>query len=98
MKIPDMIAVLEAAERGEQIEYEVKPDLWMTTVPEWDFSAFNYRIAPKKQELSLVDQLRRYGGPLMEAAADQIEELEKSEPIIAFTTDELLDELRRRCE
>jgi hypothetical protein len=105
MKIPEMIAVLEAAERGEQIEYEVKPDLWMTTVPEWDFSAFNYRIAPKKQELSLVEELRTLNPQfysewkdLAARAAKRIHALEEmmEHPVESVSTEELMDELKRR--
>jgi hypothetical protein len=103
VEIKEMIAVLSAAERGEQIEYEVKPDLWMTTVPEWDFSAFDYRIAPKK-EMTLVEELRLYydqhKAQVYKDAADRIHILEEmlEHPVESVSTDELLAELKRRVK
>ena len=54
MKLKEMIAVLEAAQRGEKIEYTDKrhsnwvcPDI--PFIPLWDFSCFDYRIAPKPE-------------------------------------------------
>ena len=107
MKISEMIEVLQAYERGEQIEFQAFKDVWSPVgiAPSWNFCLINYRIAPKK-ELSLVEELRRVGncvrlgGPLYLRAADRIEELEKeplwSAPIEEYATDELLAEIKRR--
>lgn len=49
----DMIEVMQAYERGEQIEFRMKTipenDEWdiMTQEPEWNWSNFDYRIKPK---------------------------------------------------
>ena len=59
MEIKDMIEVLQAYERGEQIEYRNDDRNWeIATHPSWSFKDFEYRIATKKQELSLVELLR----------------------------------------
>ncbi len=58
MEIKDMIAVLQAAERGEKIEYRNDDRNWeIATHPSWSFKDFDYRTAQKK-ELSLVEELR----------------------------------------
>ena len=60
MNIKDMIEILQAAERGERIEFEEFKDVWLTIgdTPSWNFYSVNYRIAPTKHELSLVEELR----------------------------------------
>ncbi len=102
MTLDEMIEVLTAAKNGEAIEYEPKSGIWMTTnPPEWDFSSFNYRIAPKK-EVTLVEELREghdvSGTRLHKRAADRIEELENIDPMMGVATDELLAEIKRRVE
>ena len=104
MKISDMVEVLQAAERGEVIEYGGGNNSWLpNTALNFDFKRYDYRIAPKKRELSLVEELRTLNPQfysewkdIAARAADRIEDLERSEPIIAFTTNELLVELGRR--
>jgi hypothetical protein len=107
MKISEMIFVLQAAERGEQIEYRLYgANTWKDIGGTWDFSNFDYRIAPKKQELSLVEELRedkprsvREWIELKDRAADRIESLEIANESLSLerrATDELLAELKRR--
>ncbi len=59
MKIFEMVEVLQAAERGEKIEVSALNDdhyvPWLGRTI--DTATCKYRIAPKKQELSLVDEL-----------------------------------------
>ena len=105
MTLDDMIAVLEAAKRGEKIEWmNYASKSWDTyKFAEFNFVDYEYRIAPKK-EMTLVEELRTVcpegmTRKLRERAADRIEELEK----IAFTlehrpTDELLAEIARRVK
>jgi len=58
MEIKDMIEVLQAYERGEQIEYRNDDRNWeIATHPSWSFKDFEYRIATKK-EPSIVEELR----------------------------------------
>jgi hypothetical protein len=108
MKIPEMIAVLEAAERGEQIEYRSYgssfSDPWGKCLgsPKWDFSHLEYRIAPKK-EVTLVEELRKIyelgGKGICTRAADRIEELEKCILFpVQVSTDKLLAELKKRVK
>ena len=53
MTTKDMIEVMQAYERGEQIEIRMKTipenDEWdtMTQEPEWNWSDFDYRVKPK---------------------------------------------------
>jgi len=110
MKISEMIEVLQAYEMGEKIEYRNDDRNWeIATHPSWSFKDFDYRIAQKKKELSLVDELRevaKEAGTLnlpveqvVLRAADRIEELESCEPAVwlkDITTDELLSEIKRR--
>jgi hypothetical protein len=105
MNIDDMIAVLEAAKRGEKIEYRgVESGIWKlcTEQPVWNFSTNDYRIAPKPQ-MTLVEELRWPDRTepkidLMRRAADRICDLERINYIhlTHYTTDELLAELKRR--
>jgi len=76
---------------------------WVEIEPEqaW-WNCYDYRIAPKK-ELTLVDRLRELKNhvglaSICAQAADRIEELEATlcKTIRDYTTDELLDELKRR--
>lgn len=104
MKISEMIEVLQAYERGEKIEV-LSGDQWRVPgdFPSWNFHQYQYRIAPKK-ELSLVEELReadrkdRRAEDLLRRVADRICELERvnAKPIDHYTTDELLDEIKRR--
>jgi len=103
MEIKEMILVLQAAERGEEIEYRLYgANTWKDMGGTWDFSNFDYRIAPKK-ELSLVERLRLYPhinfGDLRAEAADRIESLEIANESLSLerrATDELLVEIKRR--
>ena len=107
MKIDDMIAVLEAAKRGEKIEFSNTTNgFWLPhETPVWKFDTYDYRIAPKPQmtlveELRLADRHRRHMEDLFRRAADRIEELTKINHVgLGYaTTDELLAELKRRTE
>jgi hypothetical protein len=105
MTLEQMIEVLQAAQRGEQIYYRRHDDKkWVKMAHcEFNFSSFDYRIAPKK-ELSLVEELREYQGKafsdIRNRAADRIEELESHAANWApmLTTDQLLDEIKRRMK
>ena len=102
MHIDEVIAVLEAARRGEDIEMRFHCELkerWWPFDDEWRFDTRDYRIAPK--QMTLVERLRYFKGHVgMESicaqAADRIEELEKSGSIFAFNNRELLEEVKRR--
>ncbi len=106
MKIPEMIEVLQAAERGEKIEYECCDqgdwEPWKKSY-QFNFDDFNYRIAPKKK-MTLVEELRMYydqhKAAIYKDAADRIEELEKKKYfyITDFTINEMLDEIKGRIE
>ena len=107
MNIDDMITILEAAKRGEQIETRYHCEISERSHSfdgEWRFDMRDYRIAPK--QMALVEELRDVVGFKVSSfdcvrdtclrAADRIEELEKSEPIVAFSDRELLEEVKRR--
>ena len=56
MEIKDMIEVLQAYERGEQIEYRNDDRNWeIATHPSWSFKDFEYRIATDE----LLDEIKR---------------------------------------
>ena len=81
MKVPEMIEVLQAYERGEQIEYRNDDRNWeIATHPSWSFKDFDYRIAPKK--MTLVEELlaghanNRWRMGLLKDAADWITDLQ----------------------
>jgi hypothetical protein len=106
MKIEDMIAILEAAKRGEKIEHLPKgyPNtVWQPKDHEGiNTFMYDYRIAPKK-EMTLVEEARCYDkagftNTFIHKLADRIEELEKvTHRTWRFVdTDELLAELKRR--
>ena len=105
MNIPEMIEVLKAAERGEDIEYRTylagAPWMPWDKGRSWCFDRCVYRIAPKK-ERSLVEELLAAHAAtalsVYQRAADRIAELEAlyASSISAFTTDELLAEIKRR--
>jgi hypothetical protein len=104
MTLNEMIEILQAAQRGEPIEYKSKHypnDRWIPKNHDaWNTDTFDYRIAPKK-ELSLVEELREekfVSDHLRRRAADRIEELESHAANWApmLTTDQLLDEIKRR--
>jgi len=105
MKISEMIAVLEAAEKGAKIEWCDYDGKWYPAeCPIWAFDDFEYRIAPKK-EMTLVEELRMYLpmfptklNDCVARAADRIEELEKwpLPDITSFTASELSNEIGRR--
>ena len=91
----------QAAKQGEKIQWR-SGATWrdFDGKPLWNFCANEYRIAPKK-ERTLIERLRDKAGVAMsdiQQAADRIEELE-SRPYSGIehsTTDELLDEIKRR--
>ena len=102
MNIDDMITVLEAAKRGERIEYNDPYSGWRGTAdPTFDFGSYDYRIAPKPQ-MTLVEELRNVAHSttsLHSRAADRIIELEGRPfppTIDQIDTDKLLAELKRR--
>ncbi len=102
MTLNEMIEVLQAAQRGEPIEFSFKDrnEWFENSALMFDFSSYKYRITPKK-ELSLVEELRNANTntDLCNRAADLIEELESCEPAVwlkDITTNELLDEIKRR--
>ena len=108
MNIDQMIEVLTAAKNGERVEVRANADsTWIEVQPgqAW-WNCYNYRIAPKK-EMTLVEELRRenecrnldnYTSGLIKRAADRIKILEEmmEHPVESVSTDELLDELKRR--
>ena len=53
MTTSEMISVMQAYERGEQIEYRIKDfmrdDEWYVqkSIPEWDWRTYDYRVKPK---------------------------------------------------
>ena len=53
MTTSEMISVMQAFNRGEQIEYRIKDfmrdDEWYVqkSIPEWDWRTYDYRIKPK---------------------------------------------------
>ncbi len=111
MTLDEMIAVLEAAKRGEKIEFrEVGTNnRWESnTNPFWGFNEFEYRVAPKMtlvEELQLADTSGRLAGCLLRRAANKIEELERrltlniaaeALTIQFFTNNDLLAEAKRR--
>ena len=63
MKISEMIAVLQHAEKGGAVECKSKNslvDVWdAMTVPFWDFHSYTYRIQPepKRMPLDYTDML-----------------------------------------
>jgi len=58
MDLDSMIAVLEAAKRGEEIEVLNSAGWHICVNPEFSFPMDRYRIAPKK-EMTLVEELRK---------------------------------------
>ena len=99
MNLDQMIEVLQAAKRGEEIEV-LNSAGWVICVnPEFSFPMDRYRVAPK--EMTLVEELRGdyVSSVLQKRAADRIEELEsyaKNWSINNVTTDELIEEIRTR--
>ncbi len=112
MTLDEMIAVLEAAKRGEKIEFKHRfypNDGWRPKEHEaWNTDTFDYRVAPK---ITLVEELRHNarisGNPssILFDAASKIEELERqlslrrdqeAVAIQCFTDDKLLEEVKRR--
>ena len=104
MNIEEMIAVLEAAKRGEKIEVQSNIDnTWhLEANCDWAFDCKKYRIAPKK--MTLVERLRHGLKPHclldmddVKLAADRIEWLE-TKPLEHFQNVELIAELMRRMK
>jgi hypothetical protein len=59
MTIREMIAVLEAAERGEKIQY-LHNGKWVDALqPVWAFNTNNYRVKPKPREWWVSDYPNR---------------------------------------
>jgi hypothetical protein len=105
MDLDSMIEVLQAAKRGEKIEWEVRPGVW-GIAPSFNFAGYEYRIAPK--QMTLVDKARALANSdivgtdsrkMLNQLADRIEMLQNKYDGYSITdhaTDELLDELKRR--
>ncbi len=107
MKISKMVEVLQAAERGEEVQWLTPDDLWVPwRTQQLNFVDYQYRIAPpkKEKEMTMVEQLRSmkpfgYQSQLACDAADRIEDLEIANESLSLerrATDELLAELKRR--
>lgn len=100
MDLDQMIAVLEAAKRGEVVEQRsfMQPaDNWEPQGGAyWNFAMFDYRVAPK--EMTLVEELRVHEHILTVCgrAANRIEELEECMAPSTWSTDELINEIRAR--
>ncbi len=104
MELKEIIEVLQAAERGESIEFASATGTnWKTVIgdPVWAFNQYKYRIAPKK-EMTLVEELRGVmnGSELARRAADRIEFLEYALdiPLRNYILEDLLAEIKRRCQ
>ena len=109
MEIKDIIEILQAYERGEQIK------VFDPTNGEWNewaggaaaiFTSADYSITPKKK-MTLVEELRTLNPQfysewkdLAARAADRIEDLEgfSKKSLYCYTTDELLADIKRRIE
>jgi hypothetical protein len=98
--------LFDARDRGDRVEVLSDVGAWF----KWDGCIWDisreYRIAPKKEK-SLVEELRNMESTkvsewldLTARAADRITDLEAlyASSISAFTTDELLAEIKRRME
>ena len=108
MTLDEMIEVLTAYKNGEKIEcgYNDTNHWTPCNEPPWNFSITDYRIAPKK-EMTLVERLRYQAsisggdwGATMNRAANRIKILEEmmEHPVESVSTDELLEELKRRMK
>ena len=93
MNIKEMIEVLQAAERGETIEFKDLHRGWIATKnPAFDFGSYKYRVTPKPQ-MTLVEELRRHKDvwDLNQRAADEIIELR----LAVHNRDNRLEELEK---
>lgn len=63
--LAEKIAVMQAAERGEQIEakYKYASEWILTSNPAWDWGGFDYRVAPRTMEIVVVSWKRGPGIP-----------------------------------
>ena len=63
MTLREKIEVMEAFERGEEIEVSyVKQAKWTDiSNPDWSWGAYNYRIKPKKQTVTIEKWLYASG-------------------------------------
>ena len=97
MKISEMIEVLQAAERGEKIEYKT----YLASAPwmpwhdgkDWCFDRLTYRIAPKQTEvfvagnpkdvLAMVELMKEMGECLLHCYAETDARINKRAAILA---------------
>ena len=58
MTLREKIEVMEAFERGEEIEYEKinKQDWTLMRIEEWNFEKYNYRIKPKPKQVVIIEK------------------------------------------
>ena len=58
MTLREKIEVMEAFERGEEIEVSyVKQDKWTNiSNPDWSWGAYNYRIKPKPKQVVVIEK------------------------------------------
>ena len=65
--LAEMIAVMQAAKRGEQIESKPKglSEWRLNSNPAWDWDSFEYRVAPRTMEIVVVAWLVRPDKPFV---------------------------------
>lgn len=58
--LAEKIAVMQAAERGEQIEskYKYTSEWFLNSNPSWDWIGLDYRVAPRTMEIVVVSWKR----------------------------------------
>ena len=58
MTLREKIEVMEAFERGEEIEYTpLMEEIWRgTTIPAWDWALYKYRIKPKPKQVVVIEK------------------------------------------
>ena len=58
MTLKEKIEVMEAFERGEEIEYTpLMEEIWRgTTIPAWDWALYEYRINPKPKQVVVIEK------------------------------------------
>ena len=58
MTLREKIEVMQAFDRGEEIEYEKinKQDWTLMRIEEWNFEKYNYRIKPKQKQVVVIEK------------------------------------------
>ena len=58
MTLREKIEVMEAFERGEEIEhFSLMEEIWTkTAIPDWDWALYEYRIKPKPQKIITIEK------------------------------------------